>query len=616
MELLHDTMSRTQKAMVLVALDGLAMFLALLVALQLRLGEWWPSQYFEEGFGLFILMPVIGMSLSWYMGIPRIVLRTFEQRALIRILQFAFIMSLVCAALNTGFRFGLPRSIPGIWAAVFVAFAVFSRLVLLGLMEQLQARTGSRKNVLVYGAGGTGQQLAAALRSSPELNPVGFLDDNPALRRVEVGGLQVYQPSQLDQLIARRRVQQVILAMPSIRPVDRREKLNALKAKGLEVQTLPSFVELLDGRNLTEQIRPVSPDELLGRAAVDLKSPEVSAAYAGKCILITGAGGSIGSELCRQVLNTGPARVVLYEQGEFALYSIDMELRRSAPPGVQIVPALGSVTDAPRLAEVIRAEGVQIVLHAAAYKHVPMVEHNPLEGARNNILGTAVAADVSRASGVERFILVSTDKAVRPTNVMGATKRMAELVVQDRQNRGGGTIFTMVRFGNVLGSSGSVIPLFRSQIQSGGPVTLTHPEVTRYFMTIPEASQLVLLAGSFAEGGEVFVLDMGKPVRILDLARSLIELSGLTVRDAANPDGDIEIAMTGLRPGEKLYEELLVGDNTMPTPHPKILRAAESHLPPDAMDAVLSRLGALLDDRDADALRALLSDVVDGYAPG
>ena len=609
---LHNTLTRTQKAVILLLLDGAAMLVALLIALQLRLGDPWPNQYFADGWGLFVLMPVIGMALSWLMGIPLIVLRSFEQRALFRILQFAFVMSLICAVLNWAAGFGMPRSIPGIWAAVFVALALFSRLVLLEVMEQSRGGGAQRKNVLVYGAGATGRQLAAALRGSAELRPVGFLDDNPALKRVEVGGLRVFLPTALPDLIRRRKVEQVILAMPSVSPAVRRRMLASLGDSGVEVQTLPSFAELLDGRDLSEQIRPVSPDELLGREAVDLKSEEVSAAYTGKVIMVTGAGGSIGSELVRQILETRPARLVLFEQSEFALYEIDKELRRmSDVPPVDTV--LGTVTDAEHVARVIADHGVQIILHAAAYKHVPMVELNPLEGVRNNVIGTRTVADAAQAAGVERFILVSTDKAVRPTNIMGASKRMAELIVQDRQTRNSGTIFTMVRFGNVLGSSGSVIPLFREQIQAGGPITLTHPEVTRYFMTIPEAAQLVLLAGSFAEGGEVFVLDMGRPVKIIDLARSLVDLSGLSIRDAANPDGDIEIVTTGLRPGEKLYEELLIGDNVIATPHPKIMRAAEDMLSGAETEARLTELGGAIAEGDAGALVAVLKAAVPGY---
>lgn len=612
---LHNTMTRGQKAAILLSLDGFFMFVALFTALQLRLSQLWPVQYFPEATGLFILLPLIGMGLSWWMGIPRIVLRTFERRAILRLGQFALIMAIICAALNWDYRFAVPRSIPGIWAVVFLFYAVFSRLFLLDIMDRLQASASPKKSVLIYGAGATGQQLMAALQGSPDVKPVGFLDDNPALRRVEVSGLRVFQPTDLSTVVARRNVAQVILAMPSISPTERKSILDQLKPHDVEVLTLPSFETMLDGRALRDQLRPVSVDDLLGRDTVDLSSSEVSGAYTGKTVMITGAGGSIGSELCRQVLETAPTRIVLYEQSEFALYQIDMELRGITPSTIEIISVLGSVCDAARVARTLRTHGVNIVLHAAAYKHVPLVEDNAVEGARNNILGTRTVADAAEAAGVERFILVSTDKAVRPTNVMGATKRMAELVIQDRQTRSAGTIFTMVRFGNVLGSSGSVIPLFRKQIQAGGPITLTHPDVTRYFMTIPEAAQLVLLAGSFATGGEVFVLDMGKPVKIRDLARSLVELSGLTIKDESNPTGDVAIEITGLRPGEKLYEELLIDDNTIATPHPKILRAAEGHLSETETAASLQEIQSAITGGDTPTLRNVLERRLDGYAP-
>ncbi|WP_112320875.1 polysaccharide biosynthesis protein [Oceanibium sediminis] len=614
MEHLHDSLSRTQKALFLLALDGLWMLLALIIALQLRVGELWPTRFLEPGFGLYVITPIIGMLLSWIMGIPRIVLRSFEQRALMRLLQFALIMALTIAALNSFLDYGQPRSAPGIWAGVFLILAVVSRLTLLGLIDRIQGRRAPRKAVLIYGAGGAGQQLVAALRNSATVVPVGFLDDNPSLRRVEVAGLRVFLPTDIEKIAKRTGAQEVILAMPSIPGAIRRQKLRVLAETGLSVQTLPSITELLDGRALSEQVRPVSPDELLGREAVDLSSPEVAAAYTGKTVMISGAGGSIGSELTRQVIAARPARLILYEQGEYALYAMDMELRTLGGELPEIIPVLGSVTDRRRVQETLSRYRVEIVLHAAAYKHVPLVEANPLEGAQNNILGTASLAQAAAAAGVERFILISTDKAVRPTNVMGATKRAAELIVQDMAVRAPGTIFTMVRFGNVLGSSGSVIPLFRQQIAAGGPITLTHPDVTRYFMTIPEAAQLVLLAGSFAEGGDVFVLDMGKPVKIMDLARNLIDLSGLTVRDADNPDGEIEIVTTGLRPGEKLYEELLIGENVIATPHPKIMRAAESQLSEAETDRLLADLAQIIAQGDSAALRARLADCVDGFA--
>ena len=610
---LHETMSRRQKAVALLLMDGAFMVIAILVGLQLRLGEWWPNEYFADGAAMFLIIPLVGMGLSWIMGIPRIILRTFEHQALFRLGQFAVAMSILFAVLNTVFSFGFPRSIPGIWAAVFLFFAIFGRLAILDTMRRLNA--DDRKNVLVYGAGSAGQRLVAALRSSPDVNPIGFLDNNIALKRVAVAGLKVHLPDTLPHLIKRLNVQQVILAMPSINRRERQTILDALKQHPVEVETLPTFEEMLDGRALTDQLRPVSVDDLLGRDAVDLRSDEIASVYKGKNILVTGAGGSIGSELTRQLLEAGPAKLVLFDQSEFALYSIDMELRSIAGNNVEVIPVLGSVTDARRVSETLSRYSIDVVLHAAAYKHVPMIEDNPLEGARNNIIGTQVMADAAISQGVARFILVSTDKAVRPTNVMGATKRMAEMVIQDRQTRSNFTKLTMVRFGNVLGSSGSVIPLFREQIKRGGPVTLTHKDVTRYFMTIPEAAQLVLLAGSFAEGGEVYVLDMGKSVRIYDLARSLIELTGFSVRDDHNPDGDIEIQITGLRPGEKLYEELLIGDGATTTPHPKIMRAAEGHLSNTQTAAALARIQSVLGAGDGSKLPATLREYLDGYQP-
>ena len=606
---LHETMSRRQKAVALLLMDGAFMVIAILVGLQLRLGEWWPNEYFADGAAMFLIIPLVGMGLSWIMGIPRIILRTFEHQALFRLGQFAVAMSILFAVLNTVFSFGFPRSIPGIWAAVFLFFAIFGRLAILDTMRRLNA--DDRKNVLVYGAGSAGQRLVAALRSSPDVNPIGFLDNNIALKRVAVAGLKVHLPDTLPHLIKRLNVQQVILAMPSINRRERQTILDALKQHPVEVETLPTFEEMLDGRALPDQLRPVSVDDLLGRDAVDLRSDEIASVYKGKNILVTGAGGSIGSELTRQLLEAGPAKLVLFDQSEFALYSIDMELRSIAGNNVEVIPVLGSVTDARRVSETLSRYSIDVVLHAAAYKHVPMIEDNPLEGARNNIIGTQVMADAAISQGVARFILVSTDKAVRPTNVMGATKRMAEMVIQDRQTRSNFTKLTMVRFGNVLGSSGSVIPLFREQIKRGGPVTLTHKDVTRYFMTIPEAAQLVLLAGSFAEGGEVYVLDMGKSVRIYDLARSLIELTGFSVRDDHNPDGDIEIQITGLRPGEKLYEELLIGDGATTTPHPKIMRAAEGHLSNTQTAAALARIQSVLGAGDGSKLPATLREYLD-----
>jgi len=401
-----------------------------------------------------------------------------------------------------------------------------------------------------------GIQLASALRQSSEVKPIAFVDDNPALWGLLVSGLQVRAPKALPELIATGRISRILLAMPSISRARQSALLAELEGLGCEVHIMPSYADLVAGRGLTDTAAPVAPDALLGRDKVDLDIPDVAKAYAGRGVMVTGAGGSIGSELCRQLLDIKPSHIVLFERSEFELYSIDNELRVLAEAaGIKVTTRLGSIIDARRVREVMEQTKVEIVLHAAAYKHVPLVEENELEGVRNNVLGTKVVAEAAEAAGVERFILISTDKAVRPTNIMGASKRMAELVVQDLQTRSSGTKFSMVRFGNVLGSSGSVLPLFEQQIRRGGPVTVTHPDVTRFFMTIPEAARLVLLAG----------------------ARRMIELSGRSVKDQG--EGDIAIEITGLRPGEKLYEELLIDDESLRgTPHSKILRAEEAML--------------------------------------
>jgi len=401
--------------------------------------------------------------------------------------------------------------------------------------------------------------------------------------------------------------------MPSISRRRQNEMIANLSSLGCEVQILPSYVDLIAGKDTERQLRTVTPDELLGRDKVDLDIPDIAKTYAGRVVMVTGAGGSIGSELCRQLLNCRPERIVLFEQGEFALYQIDRDLRPLAETaGIKVTTRLGSVTNAARVASVLADEKVDVVLHAAAYKHVPIVEDNELEGARNNVLGTQVVAEAALAAGVERFILVSTDKAVRPTNVMGATKRMAELVVQDLQTRSSQTRFAMVRFGNVLGSSGSVLPLFERQIRAGGPVTVTHHEVTRFFMTIPEASRLVLLAGAYAEGGDVFVLDMGEPMKIIDIARRMIAMSGRRVKE--NGQGDIEIKVTGLRSGEKLYEELLIDDKSLrATPHGKILRAEEAMLSQIEVASMVRELKEALEHGDRKAIRSLIVKRVEGY---
>ena len=614
------TLSRRTKTLTLLGIDFAGIVVAWWAALAVRLSDPWPAEELARTLPLLSLLLAGGLALSRWMRLHALHLGSYEHRALAQ--SFAWILALASAATlaNAALGLGAPRTVPLIFGAILLAVVLSTRLALLALLSHLRQREGRAVPVAVYGAGAAGLQMIAALQRSAEYRPTALVDDNAALWDVAMAGLRVTGPDRLADLVARGRVERVFLAIPSLTPTKRRACLRGLATLGVPVEALPSYVDMVGARTLLDSLRPIAPEDLLGRDRVALDAPEIAAAYAARAVMVSGAGGSIGSELCRQVVAAGAARLTLLEHAEHALYLIHRELEPlAAETGTRLDPVLASVGHATRVAAALDAAGTEIVLHAAAYKHVPLVEGNECAGAANNVLGTKVLAEAALAAGVRRFILVSTDKAVRPTNVMGATKRMAELVVQDMQARarlqGSRCVFSMVRFGNVLGSSGSVIPLFREQIRTGGPITLTHPEVTRYFMTIPEAARLVLLAGSYAAGGEVFVLDMGRPVRIADLARRMVELSGLTVRDAANPDGDIEISLTGLRPGEKLYEELLIGGATLPTPHPKILRAEEGHLTGPRTSEVVERLRIALRRGDPAAVRATLADCVDGYRP-
>jgi len=481
--------------------------------------------------------------------------------------------------------------------------------------ERRQDTADARTCVLIYGAGRTGRQLAAALARDATIRPVAFVDDDPHLQSLTIEGLRVHPARDIDALTARHDIRRIILAMPSATQGQRERLGRALQETGCDVHALPSFADLVtrNARTLFDS-RPVDPATLLGRDAVEGDLSGVTDIYAGRRILVTGAGGSIGSELCRQLVRCDPATLILMDHGEHVLFEIERELRTLAPD-LDILPILGSVCDAALVNVLMSAKKIDVVLHAAAYKHVPLVESNAIEGMRNNVIGTRTVANAARESEVERFILVSTDKAVRPTSVMGASKRFAEMIVQDLATRSERTRFSMVRFGNVLGSSGSVIPTFADQIARGGPVTLTHPDVTRYFMTIPEAVRLVLMAGTFARDGDVFVLDMGQPVSIHDIARRMIEVSGYSVRDAANPNGEIAIEITGLRPGEKLHEELLIGSDMLTTPHPRILRAQEGHLSEIELAKALRSLSEAIETRDVALLRTILAQWMEHTEP-
>jgi len=601
-----------KRALFLLVDTGLIVF-SLYVAFALRFGTPTPFPMLQESWILVPILTLSGMALCYLLGQHRIKLHAFEIRALARIGLCAFLLSLSAIVFSYLLGIGAPRSVPLIFGAVFFLSALWVRLGALTLLVFLERGKSDKAPVAVYGAGAAGIQLVSALRQSCEVKPVVFVDDNPALHGLLVSGLKVENPDKLPKMVADGRVKKILLAMPSISTTRQNAKLAKLSGLDCEVQVLPSYVDMIAGKNSSNSLRTVTPDELLGRDKVELNTPDVAKAYAGRVVMVTGAGGSIGSELCRQLISCRPAHIVLFEQSEFALYQIDRDLRPLAEAaGITVTTRLGSVTNPQRVANVLADEKVDIILHAAAYKHVPIVEDNELEGARNNVLGTQIVADAALEAGVERFILISTDKAVRPTNIMGATKRMAELVMQDRQTRSTGTKFSMVRFGNVLGSSGSVLPLFERQIRAGGPVTVTHSEVTRFFMTIPEASRLVLLAGAYAEGGDVFVLNMGEPMKIIDIARRMIAMSGRAVKE--NGQGDIEIQMVGLRPGEKLYEELLIDDDSLrATPHEKIMRAEEAMLSQIEVASMLRELRDILECGDRIAIRALVAHRVEGY---
>jgi FlaA1/EpsC-like NDP-sugar epimerase len=514
---------------------------------------------------------------------------------------------------------GVPRTVGIIQPILLLLFVAQSRVLVrlwLGDRYQRILHRGGRAKVLIYGAGKTGRQLALAMTNSAEMQVVGFLDDEEQLHGQVLNGQPIYDPKQLTDLAVSLNVRTVLLAMPRMSRQRRNEVLSQMRTARVSVRTLPSVTDLAQGKLGVSDLRDLDIDDLLGREPVAPSEALLHLNVRHKVVLVTGAGGSIGSELCRQIASLTPAKLLLIEQSEFALYAIHQELEQKlANSTVELIPLLASVQDADRLGEIMTTWRPQTVYHAAAYKHVPLVEHNPSAGIKNNVFGTWCTAQAAIDAEVENFVLISTDKAVRPTNIMGASKRLAEMVLQALSAEVSKTKFSMVRFGNVLGSSGSVVPKFRQQIRDGGPITLTHLEITRYFMTIPEAAQLVIQAGAMAHGGDVFVLDMGESVKIADLARRMVELSGMTVKDDQNPEGEIAIEVTGLRPGEKLYEELLIGDNPERTSHERIMKAHEDYLPWSVLGARLNELKQAMQQNDHLAIRRTMQDLVSGYSP-
>ena len=609
---------RFQKGIIILISDSVLIVLSIFFALSLRLNESWPIDWFLSSWKFTVLAVFLGLVLSISLRVTSLKLSTFDSIAQMRIGIWVMLIAGVTVTLNTAFSLGAPRTVPIIMGFLLFVFAVGMRYLGILLLRQIDVyRFGSKRvSVAIYGAGDGGMQLISSLKKSSEFRPTLLVDDNKSILGVIMGGLRVYSPNELKTQLKAKGIKKVFLAMPSISRSRKKILWSELSKLDCEVMELPSYTELIEAGDVLTSLKPVSPDELLGRDGVQIDLPEINNAYAGKNILVSGAGGSIGSELCRKIIDIKPKKLVLFEMSEFALYKIEMELGPIAIGlGVELISVLGSVVDSKRIHGAIKNNNIEVVLHAAAYKHVPLIEENELEAGRNNILGTKSIAEASLANGVGRFILISTDKAVRPTNVMGASKRFAELIIQDLDKKAKKTIFAIVRFGNVLGSSGSVIPLFKDQIASGGPITLTHLDVTRYFMTIPEAAKLVLLAGSYSEGGEVFVLDMGKPVKIVDLARKMIELTGLSVLDDENPEGDIAIEVTGLRRGEKLYEELLIDADTLPTPHVKILRAQEASLSPEKLKKAVGEVQKCVSQNNNSDIRKILLKTIDGYQP-
>ncbi|MGZ5051335.1 MAG: polysaccharide biosynthesis protein [Methylobacter sp.] len=620
-------LSRRAKVFILISADVIFAIFALWAAFALRWGEWYTPK--PDEWYLFAAAPAIAVPIFIRLGLYRAIIRYMEVRALWAIIQATTLYALVFAFVlhESGIK-GVPRTVlPLNWLNMMLLVGgsrFFARWwlgeVYLSLGGGRAVKKHRKKTVVIYGAGNGGAQLASALSYGSEFRPVAFIDDDVSLHKQKVNGLRIYPLGSLRYLIERYQVSSVLLAMPSANRARKSEIIRSLEPFAVHVMSMPGLDDIAQGRVSVDALQEVDIADLLGRDAVAPDQSLLHANIAGKIVMVTGAGGSIGSELCRQIVRLQPQVLILFEVSEFALYAIEKELRHLLDKSktaveTKLIPVLGSVVNGGRVEKVCKTFNVQTIYHAAAYKHVPMVEKNPAEAVWNNIFGTYYTAQAAIAAGVETFVLISTDKAVRPTNTMGATKRFAELILQALSDSGVKTRFTMVRFGNVLGSSGSVVPLFKEQIARGGPVTVTDERIIRYFMTIPEASQLVIQAGAMGLGGDVFVLDMGEPVRIVDLAKKMIHLSGLEIKDAEHPDGDIEISFTGLRPGEKLYEELLIGDNVSKTDHSRIMRAQEQIIPWPELDKMLAELELAATNDDLMKVRTILVDAVTGFVP-
>ncbi|MGL1028197.1 polysaccharide biosynthesis protein [Vibrio vulnificus] len=613
------SLPRVHKRLISLAIDTLLITFSFFMAIWVRHGEVAVSVSSET---LLTLAGTVVVTLVTFtkLGLYRAVLRYLTFHALTVVVLGALISALSITTFAYFFNAEVPRTVPVIYMTFLALLCGGARMMVRSLIVQA-SRKGCER-VLIYGAGSTGRQLAIALRNAETYQVKGFIDNDPSLEKTIIQGLTVHSSLQISRLVEKQEIEKILLAMPRATRSERKAIIDGLLHLPVEVLTVPDFKDIVNGNATVDELKDVAIEDLLGRDPVEPNPELMKANIHGKVVMVTGAGGSIGSELCRQIVRQKPKTLILFELSEYGLYEIDKELSgmvEAMQLEVEIIPLLGSVQRINRLSATMRAFGVQTVYHAAAYKHVPLVEYNVVEGVRNNVFGTYYSAKAAIEAGVESFVLISTDKAVRPTNVMGTSKRMAELALQalaaKENDKVNGTRFCMVRFGNVLGSSGSVIPLFKRQIEEGQAITVTHPDIIRYFMTIPEAAQLVIQAGAMGKGGDVFVLDMGEPVKIVDLAKNLIQLSGLEVKSSDNPNGDIEIKFTGLRPGEKLYEELLIGDNVEGTDHERIMTANEQFLPLEEFNQILDNLDKACHEFDHETIRQILLETPTGFNP-
>lgn len=606
---------RYQKRIVSVTADFLSLPIALWLALSLRFDTFYIPE--EGSIVLVAALTVLVSILSFVrLGLYRAVIRYMSNHAMVAIISGVAISTLVLSTLGFLFSAPIPRSVPLIYACLALIFVGGSRMIARSLVHRKMMQPKER--VVIYGAGKSGLQLSSILFHGKNLQPVAFVDDDETKQGTILNGLSVYSPIKLTHIIEKYGAKRILLALGHAPRSVRSKVIQSLEIYPVVVQTIPQINDVVSGKAKIEEIRDVDIEDLLGRDEVAADRSGLSDCISNKVVMVTGAGGSIGSELCRQIIKLNPSRLVLFELSEYALYQIEQEISayiRKKDLKTEVHAIMGSVQKQHRMEVIMKSFSVESVYHAAAYKHVPLVEHNVIEGVRNNVFGTWYCAEAAIKAGVKTFVLVSTDKAVRPTNVMGATKRLSELVLQGLAQRQNDTRFCMVRFGNVLGSSGSVVPLFRKQIQEGGPITVTHPDITRYFMTIPEAALLVLQAGSMGKGGDVFLLDMGEQVKIADLAVKLIHLMGLEQKTEANPEGDIEILYTGLRPGEKLYEELLIADDPLPTNHPRIMKGREISLPWPEVEQILTQIDQYSHLFDCYSVRNVLLNAPLGYNP-